>query len=147
MGRLATLVILTTLVFAGRAEAQQAEEFGDYIVHYNAINTNLLTPQIAQSYGIHRSSSRTMLNITVMKKGEDNADTPVHAKVGIKAKNLTGQFRDIEMREINDNEGAVYYIGEITVRNLEMFDFTVSVTPETSTEVYSFKFRQQFYTE
>lgn len=147
MKMLAILSVLTTLLFTGSSQAQQAEEFGDYVVHYNAINTNLLTPQVAQSYGIRRSSSRAMLNITVLKKGVDNGDVPVHATVAVKAKNLTGQIRDVEIREINDNEGAVYYIGELTVRNLEMFDFTVNVTPQSSEEAFSFKFRHQFYTE
>lgn len=147
MKMLAILSVLTTLLFTGSSQAQQAEEFGDYVVHYNAINTNLLTPQVAQSYGIRRSSSRAMLNITVLKKGVDNGDVPVHATVAVKAKNLTGQIRDVEIREINDNEGAVYYIGEITVRNMEMFDFTVLVTPGESDEPYKFTFRQQFYTE
>ena len=42
---------------------------------------------------------------------------------------------------------VVVHIGELRVRNLETFDFTVSVTPEGATEAMDVAFRQQFYTE
>lgn len=88
-----------------------------------------------------------MLNITVLRKSDEGPDTAVRADVSATAKNLTGQIRDIEFREINEGADAIYYIGEITVRNLETFDFMVSVTPETTNEPMPIKFRQQFYTE
>ncbi|MBT8061480.1 MAG: DUF4426 domain-containing protein [Xanthomonadales bacterium] len=128
-------------------QAQQAQEFNGYVVHYNAMNTDMLSPQVAQQYGIRRSSSRAMLNITVLRKSDEGPDTAVRADISATAKNLTGQIRDIEFREINEGEDAIYYIGEITVRNLETFDFMVSVTPDAASEAMPIKFRQQFYTE
>ncbi|MNC90859.1 hypothetical protein D3C83_70120 [compost metagenome] len=63
------------------------------------------------------------------------------------ARNLTGQLREIDMREINEANEAIYYVGEFRVNNMEMFDFTVQITPEGSTAPLEVKFRQQFYTE
>ena len=63
------------------------------------------------------------------------------------ARNLNGQLKEIDMREINEANEAIYYIGEFRVNNMEMFDFTVQVTPEGSTVPLEVKFRQQFYTE
>jgi len=51
------------------------------------------------------------------------------------------------MREIDDGDGAIYYIGELSVRNMETFDFTVVVLVEGQNKPFNVKFRQQFYTE
>ena len=139
--------ILTLLLMSSSAMAQQAQDFGEYVVHYNALNTNLITPQVAKGYGIRRSSSRALLNITILKKVMNNPGTPVHGTVTASGRNLTGQSREIEIREIADTEGAVYYIGELSVRNMETFDFTINVNPKDSDQELTVKFRQQFFTE
>ena len=147
MKKLHLFPILTLLLFCQTALAQQSQDFGEYVVHYNALNTNMITPQVAQTYGIRRSSSRAMINITVLKKVMSNPGTPVKASVSASGRNLTGQTRVVEIREISDQEGAVYYIGELSVRNMETFSFTVNVTPEGTDQTFEVKFRQQFYTE
>lgn len=147
MRRLITLFAIFLLAGADSVRAQQSQEFGDYIVHFNALNTSLLTPQVAQSYGIQRSSSRAMLNIAVLKRGDAGVGSPVNATVEANATNLTGQRRDIQVREITDTQGAVYYIGEMRVRNMETFDFILAVTPEGEQDALEVTFRQQFFTE
>ena len=127
--------------------AQQAQEFGEYTVHYNALNSSLISPEIATAYNIRRSSSRGLINISVLKTGDDGVATAVAATVITTGRNLTGQTRTVKMREINEGEGAVYYIGELSVRNMETFDFTVVVTPIDLNKPLTVKFRQQFYTE
>ena len=143
---LKSLIIMTALTSVS-AFAQQAQQFGDYIVHYNALNASLITPEVAKAYGIRRSDSRALINISVLKSLNDLPATAVKAKVTASGRNLTGQIRNIDMREINDGDGAIYYIGELSVRNMEMFDFTVAVLPEGQGEPFDVKFRQQFYTE
>jgi len=142
-----TFVLVALLGVSGSADAQQSQDFGDYVVHYNALNTNFIPPQVAQGYGIKRSSSRALLNLTVLKKVMDNPGTPVSAKVSASGTNLTGQLREIEIRELKDTEGAIYYIGEFPIHNLETYNFTVNVQPEGEAEPLLVKFRQQFYTE
>jgi hypothetical protein len=147
MSRLIRISAFLLLSAAGFAQAQQSRAFGDYVVHYNALSTSQLTPQVAQSYGIQRSPSRALLNITVLRYAADGGEAPVRATVEATAKNLTGQLREITMREITDVEDAVYYIGELRVHNLETFDFSVSVLPAGENEALEVKFRQQFFTE
>jgi len=142
MKRLLSYCLVSALMFSTPAIAQQAQVFGEYTVHYNALNTSQLTPQVAQTYGIQRSSSRAMLNITVLHN-----DQPVNAAVTAGGKNLTGQLREIDMRRVEEGGDAIYYIGEFRVNNLETFDFTVNVSPEGSGENFEVRFRQQFYTE
>jgi len=144
---LISLLLLGVLSFTTNSEAQQAQDFGHYVVHYNALNTSLIPPQVAQGYGIKRSSSRALLNVTVLKKVMDTPGTPVKATVTAGGKNLTGQHRDIEIRQIADPEGAIYYIGELPVHNMETYNFTIQVAIPGEDEPLVVKFRQQFYTE
>lgn len=141
------LLLAGTLVFAVDGAAQQSQDFGDYVVHYNALNTNLIPPQVALGYGITRSPSRALLNVAVLKKVMDTPGSPVSATVTATATNLTGQLREIEIREIKDPEDAIYYIGEFPVHNLETYRFEVRVAVEGEAEPLMVLFRQQFYTE
>lgn len=141
-----TLILLAAMTSTS-AIAQQAQEFDDYIVHYNALNSSLITPEVAKAYGIRRSDSRALINISVLKNAEDKTATAVKAKVTASGRNLTGQTRNVDMREIDDGDGAIYYIGELSVRNMETFDFTVVVLVEDQNSPFNVKFRQQFYTE
>jgi len=143
---LRSLVLLAALTSLP-AIAQQAQEFGDYIVHYNALRSSLITPEVAKAYGIRRSDSRALINISVLKKTESQLPIAVKAEVTASGRNLTGQTRNVEMREIDEGDGAIYYIGELSVRNMETFDFTVVVLPAGQSKPFNVKFRQQFYTE
>ncbi len=141
------LLLLGALSFPLIGTAQQSQDFGEFVVHYNALNTNLIPPQVAKGYGIQRSSSRALLNITVLKKVMDTPGTPVGAAVSANAINLTGQRRDIEIREVKDSEGAIYYIGEFPVHNMETYRFNLEVSIDGEAEPLVVKFKQQFYTE
>jgi hypothetical protein len=144
---LSILILIGYLGLPANGAAQQSQDFGDYVVHYNALNTNLIPPQVAQGYGITRSPSRALLNVAVLKKVMDTPGTPVQAAVTATGTNLTGQLREIEIREIRDPEGAIYYIGEFPVHNLETYRFEVAVAVEGENEPLMVVFRQQFYTE
>lgn len=141
------LALFSVSLFCAPLAAQQSQDFGEYVVHYNALNTNLIPPQVAQGYGIKRSSNRALLNITVLKKVMDTPGTPVNAEVSASGTNLTGQRREIEIREITDSEGAIYYIGELPVHNLETYNFSIEIDVPGESEPMLVKFRQQFYTE
>ena len=144
---LLTLALLGSLLFSGMALAQQSQDFGNYVVHYNALNTNLIPPQVAQAYAIKRSPSRALLNVTVLKKVMDTPGTPVSASVTGSATNLTGQLRELEIREIRDSEAAIYYVADFPVHNLETYRFEVTVAIEGEDEPLVVRFTQQFYTE
>ena len=148
MQRLPALILLTGMfAVSSGAMAQQSEVFENHEVHYNALNSNQIPPQVAQAYGIRRSASSVLLTITIMKKEEGTYGTPIHAIVKASGINLTGQRRNIKMREASDADGAVYYLGELPVRNMELFNFTVEMIVEGEDLPLVVKFRKQFYTE
>lgn len=131
------------------APAQISEElnykdFGDYVVHYNAISTDQIAPSIAKTYGITRSPNRAMLNISVLRKNEGTTGTAVKATVTAKVVNLTGQLKSVDMRLITEGE-AMYYIGELNVANAELLIFDISATPEGESGVLTVHYKKQFF--
>ena len=147
MKNLLRTLTLVAVLSSFTAVAQQAQQFGDYTIHYNALNSSLISPEVAKAYGIRRSDSRALINVSVLKNIENQQPTAVKAVVTASGRNLTGQTRVVEMREISEGDDAIYYIGELSVSNMEIFDFTVLVTPEGKSKPFNLKFRQQFYTE
>lgn len=124
-----------------------SKEFGDYTVHINAFNSDTLQPSMAKAYNIVRSKNRGLLTISLVKKSISDNPTPVKATVKGKATNLTGQLKDIQIREINDG-GAVYYISEFQVADKEVLDFTVYLTPDDNGKSpFTVELRQQFFTQ
>ncbi len=147
MKSLCCFIAVFLMAATGNLAAQQAQNFGHYAVHYNAINSNLIPAQVAQGYGIRRSASRALVNITVMDMSAGESGQAVTAKVVAQAVNLTGQRRDIDMREISEPDGGLYYIGEMPIHNMENYNFKVSVTVAGEAKPFELEFRQQFYTE
>jgi hypothetical protein len=122
-----------------------SEAFGDFIVHFNAQATSNLPAEVARNFGIERSDTRAMLNITVLRRGAEPGGAPVRADVTVTATNLVGQFREITIREHTEGE-SVYYIGELAIADEEIFTFDVRVRPEGADQAHEFSFQQQFYT-
>ena len=140
------IVALTVaLYWPVQATAEQSRTFGDYTVHYNALSTDVLQPAIARSYGITRSKSRVLLNVSVLKKVMGTTGRPVNAQVTARATNLNNQLKSIDMREAGDS-GGIYYLGEVKVDHGEILHFHVEVTPEGSETPHIIEFQQQFFT-
>jgi len=134
------------IAVGGASFAENSQDFGDYVVHFNALNTTYLPPAATHEYSIKRSRNRGMINITVLYKTLGTAGKPVAASVAADATNLTGQKRAISLREVREGP-AIYYIGDFPITNEETLRFKVNVKPEGQKEVYEVNFKQQFFTE
>ncbi len=128
-------------------EAQPAgashEDIGDHVVHFSALSTDQLPTSVAQLYGIVRSKNRAMLNVSVLNESDG---TPVRATVTVETVNLTGQVKNVSMREVTEGT-AIYYIGDVGVANRETLVFDISVTPEGLDTASDVRFKRQFYTD
>jgi len=128
-------------------EAQPAgatsADIGTHIIHFSAQSTDQLPPEIARAYNILRSKNRAMLNVSVLRKSDN---VPVTAVVKVKTVNLTGQLKNVTMRQIDEQE-AIYYIGETAVANRETLIFDISVLPEGQDQSSEVRFKRQFYTD
>ncbi|MDH3266896.1 MAG: DUF4426 domain-containing protein [Gammaproteobacteria bacterium] len=118
-------------------------DIGAHVVHFSAQSTDELPPEIAKAYNILRSKNRAMLNVSVIRKADK---VPVAAAVKVKTVNLTGQLKNVSMRQINEQE-AIYYIGETAVANRETLVFDITVIPEGEQQSSNVRFKRQFYTD
>jgi len=125
------------------AHAEIAQKFGPIEVHYNALTTDELQPDVARAYKIDRSKTRGMVTMSVLKKNEVGALSPVPAKLTIYVTNLNQQLANVEMREIKEGS-AIYYLGEFRVTPPDTLKFTatVEVNGQPKREIV---FNQKFY--
>jgi Domain of unknown function (DUF4426) len=131
------------------APAQPLEEtfqdFGEYELHYNALRTDSLTPEVARAYGIQRGANRVMLTVTILRKEADQAPRkPAEGDVKADAYNLNGQLKNLEMRRVSEGE-AIYYIGEVTISGTEILVFDISATPTGAAAPLRVKLKREFY--
>lgn len=122
-----------------------SKDFGDFVVHFTALATDQLTADVARSSAIVRSPNRAMLNVSVIRKAAGTTGEPVPASVTAVASNLTGQVKQITIREIREGS-AIYYIGELTVANEEILTFNVDVKPTGEPRPFpTITFQKQFF--
>lgn len=150
--------VLTALAGCGQGEPVQgtaqtaapteptSSELGDFQLHYNAVRTDMLTPEVARAYGIERSANRVMLNVSLLRKNADGTTSPADGKVAATAYNLTGQTKDLEMRRITEGS-SVYYIGEVGISGNEILVFNIDVVPPGQNTKHTVQFKREFYAD
>ncbi len=131
---------------AAESSEVTSKDFGDYVVHFNAISTNHLQPEVARTYNIARSKNRAMLNVSIIKKIAGTTGQSVSADVTITANNLTGQVKNLTLRKIQEGD-AIYYIGDVPIANAETLVFNLGVIPEGQTDNYVVRFSRQFFSD
>ena len=141
MKRLIAALFLCSI--AAVASAEKADKFSNVEVHYNAMTTNELLPDVARAYKLERSKTRGLVTISVLKKNKMGMPTPVPAKLDVFVTNLNQQLAVITMREIKEGT-AIYYLGEFRVAPPDTLKFTATVETEGEPK-REVQFNQQFY--
>ena len=139
-----SLVLLLILPLATLAE--NSTRTGGYTIHHNALTTDSLPVQVATAYGIQRSRSRALLNVAVVRDEPGTMGTPVHAQIRAVARNLYGQIRPIELREIVEDK-AIYYVADFPVAHRETLLFEFEILPMGSRYPLRAKMHQEFWTD
>lgn len=143
MRPMTAVIALLALLAAAPVLAANSLRAGDVTVHFNALPSTSLTPEVARQNGITRSANRALVNIAV-RQGEPGADRAMTAKVEVAVTNLNGQRVDLRMREVREGD-AIYYLGEARTSGIETLTFDLSVTPEGATTPIRTQFRQEFF--
>ncbi|GLP98099.1 DUF4426 domain-containing protein [Paraferrimonas sedimenticola] len=126
------------------AQAEQKQMVGQYAIHYMALSSTFITPEIAKAYGISRSRYMGLVNITVLDTAQEgNPAVPVQIS-GI-AKNLLDSSKKLDFQEIRE-ENAIYYIAEVPHRNEENISFEIAISHNKSLNT-NLKFSQKFYVD
>ncbi|MEZ9196857.1 DUF4426 domain-containing protein [Shewanella sp. 10N.286.54.B9] len=137
-------VLLLSLCLVSSAFAEQKQKVGNYDIHYVALSSTFLTPSIAKSYGIKRSSYSGILNISVLDTSVDgNPAVPVEI-TGV-ANNLLDARVELKFREIREGD-SIYYIAEVPYRDDQQINFNIAVKHGSKLNT-QLKFKQKFYVE
>lgn len=125
---------------------ESTKDFGEYVLFFNALNTDQLSPEIAREYGIVRSKSRALLNVSIHRKLDGGRTEAVTGAVSASAINLNGQLMTMTLREIREDT-AIYYIGELAVTDGEVLIYTIDATPANDASRFTVRFKKQFFVE
>ena len=104
INKLLTVALLTLAVIT-TAYAENMKKMDNINVHYIALGSTFLTPEIAKAYGIERSRYKGLVNISVL----DNTQKGNPAKTVIingKARNDVGQIKSLEFTEVVEGEAV-----------------------------------------
>ena len=122
------------------------QDFGNFEIHYNAVRTDQLTPDVARAYAIQRSGNRVLLNVSMLAKAPGGSTTPVDGAVQATAYNLNGQLKNLEMRRVQEGS-SVYFIGEVGISGNEILVFDIDATPRDGSGAYAVKFKREFFAD
>ena len=146
------LIVLGFLFLCSSSYAMEFRTDDGYVIHYNALSTEMLPSEVLRSYGIIRSKHRGLLNIAV-RKGDNKQlqnTKAVFAKVSAQSSNLAGQLKKLKIQRIEEGSGdskAVYYIAVFSITNAETLEFTITVDPDYKGKAHTIKFRQEFFVD
>jgi hypothetical protein len=140
---LASLVLSFALSLSLPSYAEQAIQSQKYDIHYNAFNTMMVTPEVAQTYGFTRARNRALLNVSVIDKVTKQS---LPAVVTGTRTNIVGQRLPLEFLQIKE-QNAIYYIAQLRFTEEEMWRFELNIQPDLNADAIPLKFSQMFFLE
>ncbi|WP_339721417.1 DUF4426 domain-containing protein [uncultured Paraglaciecola sp.] len=129
------------LLFCFSANAEQKQELGSWDVHYMALNSTFLTPQVAKEYGIVRSKFNGLINISVLDRQDKTAQSVVLTG---EAKNLLGVVKELKFKQVIEGK-AIYYLAVLPFSDQEQYRISVAIN--NGLEVKTLKFQHKFYAD
>ncbi|MDY7562794.1 DUF4426 domain-containing protein [Pseudomonas sp. 10B1] len=141
MRRLALFICAICLalpaIAADYAKPERKEVFGDTTLHYSAITSSYLQPDVAAAAGLIRSKNQGVLNIAAVKGGKT-----VVANITGTVKDLTGRNLTLTFKQLAEND-AVYYIAQFPIEQQETLTFSINV--KAGEDTHSFSFDQELF--
>ena len=137
----ALCMLLTLLLTAPVALAEQKQTLGKWDVHYIVVNTTFFTPETAQNYGIVRSKYNALVNISVLDSTTGEAQV---VSVKGQARNLLGNSKTLNFKRVKEGE-AIYYLAPLSFNDRETFRLNVDI--QRGNEVQTLKFQQEMFVE
>lgn len=136
--------LILTLAFIGNVSAEQKQKVGNFDIHYVAFGSTFLTPSIAKSYGIKRSSYTGIINVSVLDTSQDG-NPPVAVEISGIANNLLDARINLAFREIREAD-AIYYVAEVPYRDDQEINFKLAIKYQNKLNT-QLKFKQKFYVD
>jgi hypothetical protein len=137
------LITLLALSVITTSSAENMKKMDGLNIHYIALGSAFLTPEIAKAYGIERSRYKGLVNISVLDNTQ--AGNPSKAVfINGKARNDVGQIKSLEFTEVKEGD-AVYYLAQVSYTNEETIYFDINITDKG--KQHNLKFSQKFYVD
>ena len=137
-----TLFLSLLLFTSSTVTAEQFKNFGNLEVHYIAIPSTFIQPEVATQYKIIRSKNNGLLNISILDTKQNNQ--AVAATLQGTGKNLIGQTQQLTFTQIKEGK-AIYYIAEYPFTNEEIVNFEINLKTEKASN--TLKFQHKFYVD
>lgn len=109
---------------------------GDITIRANVLRTSNLNQAVARGYNIQRSDKTLMLLVSV-RQGPDGQDIALPATVQTSVANLSGQRREIAMRELRTGDpgsgpgqALVDYVGTVDIAPPDTLSFDLKIVRE-----------------
>ncbi|WP_417659541.1 DUF4426 domain-containing protein [Pseudidiomarina sp.] len=135
------VALISMLIMPGTAVAEQSKRIGPWEVHYNAFNSTLLRPEMAQQYQLSRSENLATVNISVLDAA--TADKPAQrVTLSGYVMNPLSQQQRLEFREVIEGD-AIYYLAQTRFSNLETLRFFITITQ--GDETHELRFHKEFW--
>jgi hypothetical protein len=136
---LALLVIASGQVWS---QAHVSRE-GAFSLRASTVSSETLPESTAKAHGIERDPRRGVLNVIILHKVKSGEKT-MRGAVSATARDLTGQKRDIPMKEVDAN-GYVSYMGTYDFVRGEVIDFLINAKPQGGGRKLSLTFRDRMW--
>ena len=141
MKLLKILAVFCALSLAPFSQAEQMKQLGAWDVHYIALSSSFLTPEVARTYGIQRSKYNALVNISVL---DSATQAPQNVLVSGTATDLMGRSQPLEFKQITEGK-AIYYIATLSFRYEEDIKFDIKLSKGNTEQ--RLRFQQKLYIE
>ncbi|WP_233267499.1 DUF4426 domain-containing protein [Paraglaciecola sp. L3A3] len=128
-------------MYANPVLAEQKVSLANWDLHYIALNSTFLTPDVAKQYGIVRSKFNGLINISVLDSKSKAAQSV--ALTGT-AKNLLGVVKKLAFKEVTEGE-AIYYLAVLSFSDQEQYRISIDINDGKVTK--TLKFQHKFYAD
>lgn len=135
-----TLLVLGLL--SPSALADQSKRLGPWEVHYNAFNSTLLRPEMAQQYNLERNAYLATLNIAVLSATETGKPAQRVKVTGYTMNPLSMQSR-LDFQEVIEGD-AVYYLSQAEFTANEVLRFFITIEDDNG-ETQELRFSKEFW--
>ena len=138
---LLSLSAALVLMFSSHVNAEQKQVLGSWDVHYIALNSTFLTPEVAKQYGIVRSKFNALINISVLDRQDKAAQSVILTGT---AKNLIGVVKKLTFKQVTEGK-AIYYLAVLPFSDLEQYRISIDIND--GLEQKTLKFQHKFYAD
>lgn len=138
------LGLAAALLWIGGARAEQFVRDGNFIVHYVALPSTSITPEVARHFAIQRSGNLSLLVLNAQRETAPGKTVSLPATAAGTVTSLIGHVQPLNLQPAR--EGKVHYLlAQFQAVDQEVLQFDLQITPQGAARPITLKFQQQFY--